>query len=32
LQGLCLNIELLKGERDEALPWGISIPQAAKGD
>ncbi|MBC7363926.1 MAG: DNA-directed RNA polymerase subunit beta [Candidatus Aminicenantes bacterium] len=32
LQGLCLNIELLKGEREEALPWGISIPQGAKGE
>ncbi|MDD8021382.1 MAG: DNA-directed RNA polymerase subunit beta [Acidobacteriota bacterium] len=32
LQGLCLNIELLKGERDETLPWGISIPHGAKGD
>ncbi len=32
LQGLCLNIELLKGEKEEALPWGISIPQATKGE
>lgn len=32
LQGLCLNIELLKGEKEEALPWGISIPQAIKGE
>ena len=32
LQGLCLNIELLKGEKEETLPWGISIPQVAKGD
>ncbi|MDH7494128.1 MAG: DNA-directed RNA polymerase subunit beta, partial [Candidatus Saccharicenans sp.] len=32
LQGLSLNIELLKGEKEEALPWGISIPQSTKGD
>ncbi|MBC7350566.1 MAG: DNA-directed RNA polymerase subunit beta [Candidatus Aminicenantes bacterium] len=32
LQGLSLNIELLKGEREEPLPWGISIPQSTKGD
>ncbi|MDI6850227.1 MAG: DNA-directed RNA polymerase subunit beta, partial [Candidatus Saccharicenans sp.] len=32
LQGLSLNIELLKGETEEALPWGISIPQSTKGD
>jgi DNA-directed RNA polymerase subunit beta len=32
LQGLCLNIELLKGEKEETLPWGISLPQAAKGE
>ncbi|MBC7350641.1 MAG: DNA-directed RNA polymerase subunit beta, partial [Candidatus Aminicenantes bacterium] len=32
LQGLSLNIELLKGEKEETLPWGISIPQSTKGD
>lgn len=32
LQGLCLNIELLKGEKEEGLPWGIVISQATKGE
>ena len=32
LQSLCLNVELEKGEKGEVLPWGITVPQAGKGD
>jgi DNA-directed RNA polymerase subunit beta len=32
LQSLCLNVELEKGEKEEVLPWGISVPQAGKGE
>lgn len=32
LQSLCLNVELLKAEKDEVLPWGISVPRVLKGE
>ncbi len=32
LQSLCLNVELEKGEKEEVLPWGISVPQTNKGE
>ncbi|MEN6310763.1 MAG: DNA-directed RNA polymerase subunit beta, partial [Acidobacteriota bacterium] len=32
LQSLCLNFELEKGDKEEVLPWGISVPQAGKGE
>ncbi len=31
LQSLCLNVELEKAEKEEILPWGIEVPQSAKG-
>jgi DNA-directed RNA polymerase subunit beta len=32
LQSLCLNVELEKGDKEEVLPWGISVPQPGKGE
>jgi len=32
LQSLCMNIELGKEEKAEALPWGIEVPQILKGE
>ncbi len=32
LQSLCLNVELEKAEKEEILPWGIEVPQSAKGE
>jgi len=31
LQSLCLDVELARSEKDQAVPWGISIPRGAKG-
>lgn len=32
LQSLCLDFELEKSEKEEALPWGIDVPQILKGE
>ncbi len=32
LQSLCLDIELQKSEKEEALPWGIDVPDVNKGE
>jgi len=32
LQSLCLNVELEKSDKDETLPWGISVPRNPKGE
>jgi DNA-directed RNA polymerase subunit beta len=32
LQSLCLNVELEKAEKEEALPWGIDVPHILKGE
>jgi len=32
LQSLCLDIELQKAETEEALPWGIDVPDVNKGE
>ncbi len=32
LQSLCLDFELARNEKDTAAPWGIAVPQRAKGD
>jgi DNA-directed RNA polymerase subunit beta len=32
LQSLCLSFELEKSGKQDVLPWGIAVPQAAKGD
>jgi DNA-directed RNA polymerase subunit beta len=32
LQSLCLNVELERAEKEEILPWGIEVPQRAKGE
>jgi DNA-directed RNA polymerase subunit beta len=32
LQSLCLNVELERAEKEDVKPWGIDIPQRAKGE
>ena len=32
LQGLCLNVELKKAEKEEILPWGIDVPEVSQGE
>ncbi|MFQ6070641.1 MAG: DNA-directed RNA polymerase subunit beta [Candidatus Aminicenantales bacterium] len=32
LQGLCLNVELQKAEKEEILPWGIDVPEITQGE
>ena len=32
LQSLCLNVELERAEKEDVKPWGIDVPQRAKGE